>query len=142
MVINIRMKKPDFILIDIQDYVDVYEIKKPNTELLGYDNSRSNFYWSPEMSKAISQVEKYLDALSKNAEELRNFIKGERKIDSRIIRPRGYVIAGTSKQFEQNEKKKDDFRVLCQSLKNTEVLPYDIFLKKFKAFSDVLKKAA
>src|SRR5262249_31526412 len=45
-------KFPDFLLIDAYSYLDFYEIKKPTTTLLKRDESRGNYYWSVELSKA------------------------------------------------------------------------------------------
>jgi len=137
--VAISVRLPDFVLVNLHDYIDVYEIKLPKTELLRYDRNHKNYYWTAEMSIAISQVENYLDELNKQASAIRNHLEDDRGIKARVIRPRGYVIAGTNKQIDQKVKKKDNFRILCESLRNTEIVPYDSFLERFKAFSDILK---
>ena len=48
-------KYPDFMLVTHDNYLDILEIKKPNTQLLKHDNSRKNYYWDPELAKAIIQ---------------------------------------------------------------------------------------
>lgn len=50
-------KFPDFCLVTHDNYLDILEIKKPDTGLLKLDVSRGNYYWDPEMSKAVSQTE-------------------------------------------------------------------------------------
>lgn len=52
--ISLAIRFPDFLLLNVKDYGDVYEIKKPETILLKYDSSHKNYYWSPEISKAIA----------------------------------------------------------------------------------------
>jgi hypothetical protein len=50
--IALQGKYPDFLLIDAYNYLDIYEIKKPNTQLLKKDESRGNYYWDVELAKA------------------------------------------------------------------------------------------
>lgn len=137
--IALDIQLPDFLLINIENYIDVYEIKTPETKLLGYDGSHKNYYWSSDITKAIVQVENYIDSIEKNSDGLRSKLKDKHKIELRVVRPRGYVIAGHSRQLTESTKKNDDFKLLNQSLKNTEILPYDIFLERFKSFSNTLK---
>jgi len=133
--ISLDIKFPDFILINIEGYADLYEIKTPSTPLLAYDRSHKNYYWSSELSKALSQVENYVDSVNKNSAGL------EKLIELKIMHPRGYIIAGHSSQLKE-PKKNDNFRLLNESLKSTEVLTYDSFLERFKRFSKTLKESA
>ena len=59
-------KYPDFMLVDAYGYLDVYEIKKPQTTLLKFDKSRKNYYWDAELARAITQTEKYMSSVQKN----------------------------------------------------------------------------
>ena len=72
--IDLRVRLPDFILIDVSGYVDIYEIKTPETALLRFDRSHDNYYWSADVGMAISQVENYIDALATNKEAFRSKI--------------------------------------------------------------------
>lgn len=139
--IDLGVKLPDFILIDVSGYVDIYEIKTPETPLLRYDRNRDNYFWTSDICAAISQVENYIDALTRNKDSLRNIIKDRSNFDPRIVRPRGYVIAGMSSQCENVPKKRDDFRLLNESLRDAQIIPYDLFLKKFSGFSKATKIA-
>lgn len=122
---------PDFLLVNIYEYLDIYEIKKPTTLLLNKDTSRNNYYWSVEISKAISQVENYIELLERHKDAFINDVKANKGIDIRVIKPRGYIIAGTSSQI-QGKAKEDDFKLLNSSLKNIEIILYDDFLKNLK----------
>lgn len=128
--ISIEGKYPDFLLFDMLGYVDIFEIKKPSTKLLKFDNSRNNYFWHDEVNKAIAQVEKYIDELLKNSDALYR-IFSRKGINVNIIRPRGYIIVGKSLQLTTNEMK-DGFRILSQSLKNIEILLYDDLLNRLK----------
>lgn len=60
-------KFPDFSLVTHDNYLDILEIKKPNTNILKHDSGRDNYFFDPEISKAVIQVENYLA----NVESLR-----------------------------------------------------------------------
>jgi Fe-S cluster biosynthesis and repair protein YggX len=130
---------PDFMLIDVYNYLDIYEIKKPTTSLLREDKDRNNYYWDSEITKAISQVENYIHTINKNSAAFREEIKRTKKLDIRVVKPRGIVIAGTSKQFKKDEVIEDNFRLLNQSLKNVEIILYDELLSNLQIFLDRLK---
>jgi len=53
------------------------------------------------------------------------------EIPFKIIKPRAFLIMGTSKQFT-NKNMADDFQVLRRSQKNIEIILYDDFLKKLE----------
>jgi len=131
--VSLQGKFPDFMLIDPYSYLDIYEIKKPNTTLLRYDKSRDNYYWDTELSKAISQVENYLYQVQRNCDGLINDIRRSKSIDVSIVRPRGYIIAGMREQLKK-QKMLDDFRILNESLKNVDVIFYDDMLQNLETF--------
>lgn len=127
-------KFPDFMLIDVYNYLDIYEIKKPSTNLLKEDSSRGNYYWDVEIAKAISQVENYIHSINKSSASFREEVKRSKKLDIRVVKPRGIIIAGTSNQFKGNEIIEDNFRLLNRSLKNVEIIMYDELLTNLKIF--------
>lgn len=132
-------KYPDFMLIDVYNYLDIYEIKKPQTNLLKFDKSRNNYYWDIELSKAISQVENYKHTINRNSSSFKEDIRINKGIDVRVVKPRGFIIAGKSDQFKHNEKMENDFRLLNYSLKNVEVILYDELLNNLRIFLKRLK---
>ncbi len=123
---------PDFAVVTSDGYLDIIEIKKPGTDLLKEDTSRHNFYWSTEIAKAISQVENYIDNVTKQSEAIRNKLRDDHGIDLRIIKPRGLVIAGRAGEFGANAKMADDFRRLNEGLKNVQIVPYDELSRHLK----------
>lgn len=136
--ISLAGKYPDFMLIDIFNFLDIYEIKKPSTNLLKHDTSRDNYYWDVELVKAISQVENYIDEVSKNSLTFRDIIKKKKGIEIRVIKPRAFIIAGHSYQLD-NITKEENFRLLNTSLKNVEIIMYDELLTSLKNFLSRLK---
>jgi hypothetical protein len=120
---------PDFMLIDQFQFIDVFEIKKPDFDCLKYDPSHDNYYWSKETSAAIAQVEKYLFQLENNASQL--IVSFQKKgIGVNIIRPRGYVLISKREMLDKNGQ--DSFRILNNALKNVQVIFFDDFLISLK----------
>jgi len=130
---------PDFMLVNVYEYLDIYEIKKPSTPLLSKDSSRSNYYWHAEIGKAISQVENYIYELQRHEDAFINDVLKSIGTEIRVVKPRAYIIAGTRSQLS-DRCKQDDFRLLNNSLKNVEVILYDDFLKNLKNLLSRLKK--
>lgn len=129
--VSVSVSYPDFVLVDVYSFVDVFEIKKHDTPLLALDTDHDNYYWKPEVSKAIAQIENYIDEIVRNSDEYIRVVKRKKGLDIRIIRPRGYIIAGTSSQFK-NKKESADFRKLGVSLKNINFILYDELLANLK----------
>ncbi len=132
-------KFPDFSLITHDNYLDILEIKKPNTQILKADASRGNYFWDAEMSKAIIQVENYLSSVSNYAAEVRSYILDRYKLDLKVVRPRGIILAGDARGLTE-QKQKDDFRLLSQGLKNIMVVTYDELLTRLKNYIGVLEQ--
>lgn len=133
-------KFPDFMLVDAYGYLDIYEIKKPQTSLLKYDRSRKNYFWDTELSKAIIQTEKYLSSVERNRYELENKLRKSGS-NARIVRPHGYIIAGSRSQLN-TEDMQEDFRVLNDSLKNVDIICFDDLLNNINALHKRLTSEA
>jgi hypothetical protein len=133
-------KYPDYLLVTYDNFLDILEIKKPSTPLIKPDPSRGNFYWETEISKAIIQVENYIEYVSKNAEAVRGYIKDKFKIDLKVVRPRGIILAGQTQSFPDEQKPKDDFRLLAQSAKNIMFLTYDELSTRLENYIEVLER--
>lgn len=137
--VDLRGKYPDFLLINVYGYIDVYEIKKPTTPLLRHDDSRDNYYWDAEVAKAISQTEKYIQMLIRKALDIREIIREKHGVEVKVVRPRGFIVVGNSKQLA-DEKMNDDFRLLASSLKNVDIVLYDELLNNLENLLARLKQ--
>ena len=129
--VSLAVSYPDFVLVDVYGFVDIFEIKRHDTALMAFDDSHDNYYWKPEMAQAVSQIENYIDQVTRNSDEYVRTIRRKKHLDIRVVRPRGYIIAGTSKQFG-GAKESDDFRKLAVSLKNITFILYDELLENLK----------
>ena len=132
-------KFPDFALVTHDNYLDVLEIKKPNTQLLNYDTSRKNYFWNPEMAKAIIQTENYIENILHQADAVRNYIRDTYNIELKVLRPRGIILAGDTRKFA-SDKERDDFRLLCLSTKNIVFVTYDELLSRLQNYIKVLEE--
>lgn len=133
--VTLKGKYPDFMLLDPYSYLDIYEIKKPSTNLLKLDRSRNNYYWDVEMVKAISQTENYLYQVQRHSDTLINDVRRNKGIEVSIVRPKGYIVAGTRDQLT-GPKMLDDFRILSESHKNIDIILYDDLLNNLESFVD------
>ena len=113
-------KYPDFLLVTHDSFLDIFEIKKPTSEMLKHDAGRDNFFWDNELSRAIIQVENYISHITTKAHEVRTFILDKYKIDLSVVRPRGIILAGDARSLE-SAKEKNDLRLLSQGLKNITI---------------------
>lgn len=128
-------RKVDFAYIDNQGYLDIFEIKKPQTNLLCKTEDRGNYYWHADAIKAITQAEKYLFSAERKGAQLSEDIKRETNLDVQVIKPRAFLIMGLTSQLT-NQNMQDDFRILRNSLKNVEIITYDEFLDRLKTLKN------
>ncbi|WP_276504842.1 Shedu immune nuclease family protein [Terrimonas pollutisoli] len=124
-------RKVDFGLIDSQGYLDMFEIKKPQTELIAPKQDRGNYYWHPNATMALTQAEKYLYYAESRRKILEEDIERQKRHKVNVIKPRAYIIMGHTKQLDTKEKQ-EDFRILRSSLKNLEIILYDELLERLK----------
>jgi hypothetical protein len=130
-VVLASSREVDFGLVDSHGFLDLFEIKKPESNLLAASQDRGNHYWHADAVKAIVQAEKYLHNAMQNALTLADSIQRERQLAVRVIRPRAVVIIGHNDQLD-TKAKKEDFRVLRMSLRNIEIVLYDELLTSLK----------
>lgn len=138
-------KRPDFLLIDANGYVDVMEIKKPNTIILATGKYRSNYVPTKELSGSIQQIEKYCHYLAKWGEageaaitkKYKNHLPDDFTIQ--IVNPQGILLLGDTTDF--NKTQTADFELIKRQYKNiTEVITYDDLLGRLDNMIEVLQR--
>lgn len=127
-------KKPDFVWIDFYGFLDVFEIKTPHKDILAkrIDKSHNNYYFSGEVIKAISQIEKYILFLERNVEKYKTYLQKKTSLPFSVIKPKAFLLIGNSEEFSKNDRKKEDLRVLRRSLKNIEIITFNELLDNLK----------
>src|ERR1700733_2892249 len=94
-------KFPDFSLVTHDSYIDILEIKKPDTKLIKLDPSRGNYHADTELSRAIIQVENYIENITAQKDAVRSYIKDNYKLDLKVVRPRGIILAGNARSLPE-----------------------------------------
>jgi hypothetical protein len=105
----------------IGGYRDIVELKRPNMEVLRWDDDHRNFYFSPDTSKAIGQCHRYLDVLH---EVGANGLRDNPSIVS--YHPRATIVIGRSHNWEINKQKA--LHGLNNRLNGIKVMTYDHLL--------------
>ena len=138
-------KRPDFVLVDANGYVDILEIKKPDVRILTKQASyRNNYVPVREFSGAIQQIEKYIfcmTSIEKSQREVKNKLVAllPEAITPEIVNPQGILIAGRSKGF--NPQQKRDFELIKRQYKHvTDIMTYDDLIARFENIVTSLKK--
>jgi hypothetical protein len=139
-------KRPDFLLIDANGYIDVLEIKKPGVQLLTKQSSyRNNYVPVRDLAGAIQQIEKYiycLNAWGKDGEEeLQKQLSSKlpATVIPKIVNPQGILILGRSEQF--NRQQKDDFELIKRQYKHiAEIMTYDDLIRRIDNIIAALDK--
>lgn len=129
-------KRPDFLLVDVNGYVHILEIKKPGVQLLTKQSSyRNNYVPVRELAGAIQQIDKYILCLNKwgaaGEENLEKQLQGylPEGLSPKIVSPQGLLLLGRSKDF--NAQQRDDFELVRRSHKQlTDILTYDDMLMR------------
>lgn len=114
----------DIILTSVDGYQDLIELKRPDSEVFRYDESHDNYYPSQELSKALSQVIKYLQS----SEDVRLQIKEFDNLP--FLKPRGRIVIGRTTQWVK--EKHETLRKLNCTLQNIQIMTYDHLINQAK----------
>lgn len=138
-------KRPDFLLVDANGYVDVLEIKIPNKQILTENPSyRNNYIPVRELTGAVQQIQKYIQCLNawgtEGEEKLYSILKDELPdtVKPKILNPQGFLLLGRSKDF--NKYQRNDFELIKRQYKNVaDIMTYDDLLDRVNNILEALK---
>ena len=130
-------KRPDFVLVDANGFIDILEIKKSDIQLLTKQASyRNNYVPVRELSGAIQQIEKYIFCLT-SIEKSQKAVLSKLvsllpdTIAPEIVNPQGILIAGRSCSF--NAQQKRDFELIKRQYKHVaDIMTYDDLVKRLE----------
>ncbi|WP_261392529.1 DUF4263 domain-containing protein [Priestia flexa] len=105
----------------IAGYRDLIELKRPDVEVLRYDNSHRNYYFSSDVSKAMGQCHRYLDVLNEVAA---NGLRDHPEVVA--YHPRATIVIGRSNDW--NEEKLKALHGLNNRLSGITVMTFDQLL--------------
>lgn len=137
-------KRPDFLLVDVNGYVDILEIKKPDIQVLTKQASyRNNYVPVRDFAGAIQQIEKYifcLIAFEKSQKEVLSKLKDllPKTVNPEIVNPQGILLLGRSKDF--NAQQRRDFELIKRQYKHVaDIMTYDDLILRFKNIISALE---
>jgi hypothetical protein len=119
----------------IAGYRDIVELKRPDAEVLRWDERHRNFYFSADTSRAIGQCHRYLDVLQEVA---RNGLLDHPEIVA--YHPRAIVVIGRSRDW--GEQKLRSLHGLNARLSGITVMTYDHLLNQGERLVQLLSEAA
>lgn len=115
----------------IAGYRDIIELKRPDKEVILYDTSHRNYYFSADVSKAIGQCHRYLDVL---AEEARDGLRDYPDIVA--YHPRATIVIGRSVGWDQEKRRA--LHGLNDRLHGISVITYDQLLAQGERLVEIL----
>lgn len=111
---------------NLDDFIDIIEVKLPTVELFRFDTNHNNYYSSSELTKAIAQTENYIFELEKMTID-DNY---QNNNDCIIAKPRGIILIGSKNKLNDGEK--EYLRILNSSYHNIHILTYQQLLLRAK----------
>ena len=100
---------------------DIIELKRPDMEILQYDSTHRNYYFSSEASKAIGQCHRYLDVF---VEEAGKGLRGNPEIVA--YHPEATIVIGRSVNWCEDKTKA--LHGLNSRLSGIRIITYDHLL--------------
>lgn len=113
---------------------DIVELKRPDKDVLLYDESHRNYYFSSEVSKAIGQCHRYLDVFSEVA---RKGLLGNEHIVA--YHPEATIVIGRSFSWSEDEKKA--LHGLNSRMSSIRIITYDHLLAQGESLVDYLSNS-
>lgn len=110
---------------------DIIELKRPDMEVLRYDDSHRNYYFSNEASKAIGQCHRYLDVLHEEADR---GLRDHREVVA--YHPSATIVIGRS--YGWDEEKIKALHGLNRRLHGITVITYDHLLAQGERLLEIL----
>ena len=110
---------------------DIIELKRPDVEVLYYDATHRDYYFSSEVSKAIGQCHRYLDAF---VEEAGKGLRGNPEIIA--YHPEATIVIG--RMADWGDEKAKALHGLNSRLSGIRVITYDHLLAQGESLIDYL----
>ncbi len=130
-------KNPDFTLIDGNGFIDVMEIKKPDSnQIMRQARIRNNYVPQKIFIDTVTQISKYIDTACKNETEVKKDII--KKLNEKNIftfnednlyvnNPKGYLLFGRSNELTPDMMY--DYQLIKRQFKDVvEIMTYDELL--------------
>jgi len=115
----------------ISGYRDIVELKRPDSNVLGFDSQHNNYFFASPVSQAIGQCHRYLDVLHEAA--ARGLMDHPEIV---AYHPRAIIVIGRSNIWDQGKLKA--LHGLNSRLNGITVLTYDQLLAQGERLIEML----
>jgi len=115
----------DILPVNLENFINIIEVKLPTEKLFNYDESHKNYYPSHNLSKAISQTQNYIY----NLEKINN--KQDDLGNHKIVKPRATIIYGSDHILTEEEM--NYLRILNSSYHNITIVTYQQLIDKARS---------
>lgn len=119
----------------IAGYRDIVELKRPDKEVLLYDATHKNYYFSADVSRAIGQCHRYLDILHQAAKD--GLLDHKEVV---AYHPRATVVIGRSHGWTDEQQRA--LHGLNRRLHGISVMTYDHLLAQGERLVEMMSPAA
>ncbi len=121
--INITGVMPDFLFPTLDGFVDLLEIKLPNSAVLIQDtNHPGSWRWDSDTNTAIGQVVNYIGEIDRLRFEIERSVIREYGYSISLLRPRSYILIGDSTNWPP--EKKEALRKMNYALHGIIIITY------------------
>ena len=110
---------------------DIVELKRPDFEVIRWDETHRDFYWSPEAAKAIGQATRYIEILH---DEARQGLRDHPEVAAYY--PRAIVVIGRSAGWD--EAKYRGLRALNDRLHGITIMTFDQLMAQGRRLLDII----
>jgi len=111
---------------------DIFELKRPNMDPIGWDDTHRSFFWSREAAMAIGQCHRYLDALHEAAA---NGLRDHPEVLA--YHPRAVIVIGRSSEWEPGRMRA--LHGLNARLHGVSIMTYDQLLAQAEQLLKTLR---
>jgi len=110
---------------------DVVELKRPDADVLRWDENHRDFYWSLDAAKAIGQAARYIEVLH---DEARRGLRDHREVVAYY--PRALIVIGRSTGWGNDEYR--GLRILNDRLDGITVMTFDQLLAQGERLLEIV----
>lgn len=135
--------RPDFLAVDIYNNIDIIEIKHHRTRVFSKERGRDSYYPSHDLTKAIFQLNKYLDLRSENIDFDKITDEHTKSIiqNSKFYRPRGLLVISSMDHItsertddETSARLEKEIRKLKTAYSNIDVMLFDELIRNLENY--------
>lgn len=117
----------------ITGYRDLVELKRPDMEVLNFDNSHKNYYFTSEVSKVIGQCHRYLDVFQ---EEASRGLRDHPEIVA--YHPKATIVIGRSHNWDK--LKHNALHGLNRRLNCISIITFDQLLSQGERLIEIISE--